>query len=684
MDAPFRCVGRSLIEGWNNWPEEWLAACAFPKYRSFVCAMPSIHVAQAPALIAHLNAERAGRDQAPLTEEEEAGILADQVDLFVRKGRVQIRPDQDEADVANALRADEMLQEVLSKLEIEFLNTSYPAVRIAIKRQGELWRIAPAARTNAQIDKLIDESLVAIGEQRIYHYNLITGTRYLTFARLKSLSTLSLENLRRQLQEIATFSAKRNSKFRPELALFEAATDAPLELIRKASLLMLSPQELRDLHATACNTFAACCPPELQEDDPKNNAWNSRMACALTETAEKLVSEEVWLGLSPEFLLKVRWLPGGRIQNGAISLETDLGRHFSNPPAPNEEERFNDAPDPHEQVRGIIFNFFREYRDLEYINVGRVLASLGDRPRDGGRRGVYLVEIKQKFSPTEAVRIVRLQKWDVWIHLNEGKSWERAMVESAEYTDYVLDRRLGCQQLGMRVSQSITQHSFPETYRGSNRDMYGRRIWSVFFERDYMTGMVTSKIPWLLLKTPSYANALARLLGEAAAINMILGRADRKMRVVFDDGDEVLTTDLRGWPQAITVSDPTGAFTDYARDLMEVAADYARPYLHRRDHLGDPHGFLDAYLAGFIKRFDEVQKDYKRRRAALRGLFAHVPKDPTGNFSYRWDCVLNRLERSDPKAIAASIRAVADAADAVSAANAASAVQVAASAGQSC
>ena len=444
----------------------------------------------------------------------------------------------------------------------------------------------------------------------------------------------------------------------------------------------LSPEALRELHSAACNAFAACCPPELQEDDLKSEAWKSRMACAPDRDGrEKLISEEVWLGLSPEFLLKVRWLPGGRIQNGAISLETDLGRHFPNPPSPYEEDRFNDAPDPHEQVRGIIFNFFREYRDLEYINVGRVLASLGDRPRDGGRRGVYLVEIKQKFSPTELVRIVRLQKWDVWIRLNDGKSWERAMVESAEYTDYVLDRRLGCQQLGMRVSQWIAQHNFPETYRGCNREMFGRRIWSVFFERDYMTGMVTSKIPGLLLKTPGYANALARLLGEAAAINIIVGRTDSTMRVNFDDGDEVLITDEKGWPQTISVSDPTGAFTEYKGELIDYAPQYARSYVKRRDRLNTPQEFLEAYLAGFVKRFEEVKKDYGRRRAALRGLFAHVPKDPTGNFSYRWDCVLNRLERSDPKALAACIRAAAEAADA-----AARAAQVAASAnaGQSC
>ena len=314
MDAPFRCIGRSLTEGWNNWPEEWLAACAFPKYRSFVCVMPSIHVAQATELIAVLNAERAAQGRPPLSEDDEADILADQVDLFVRKGKVQVRPEHGPAEVANALRADEMLQEVLSKLEIEFLNTTYPEVRMAIKRRGELWRITPIARTTAQIDKLIDEALVAIAEQRIYYYNLITGTRYLTYARLKSLGTLPLELLRRQLQEIATFSTRRNTKFRPELTLFEAASDAPLEMLRQAPMATLAPEALRDLHSAACGAFAECCPPELQEDDARNDTWRSRMACALTETAEKLVSEEVWLGLSPEFLLKVRWLPGGRIQ----------------------------------------------------------------------------------------------------------------------------------------------------------------------------------------------------------------------------------------------------------------------------------------------------------------------------------------------------------------------------------
>jgi hypothetical protein len=213
----------------------------------------------------------------------------------------------------------------------------------------------------------------------------------------------------------------------------------------------------------------------------------------------------------------------------------------------------------------------------------------------------------------------------------------------------------------MRVTQWIARHSFPETYRGNNREMYGRRIWSVFFERDYMAGMVTSKIPGHLLATPGFGNALARLLGEAAAINMIVGRTDTKMRVNFDDGDEVLITDGKGWPQTIIVSDPTGAFTEYKGDLMDDAPHYARSYLRRRDRLEKPQEFLEEFLAGFVKRFEEVQRDYGRRHRALRGLFAHVPKDPTGNFSYRWDCVLNRLEQADARALADRIRAVAEA-----------------------
>jgi hypothetical protein len=59
MDAPFRCIGRSLTEGWGNWPQEWLVACAFPKHRAFVCAPPLIHAAQGQELIDLLNQERA-------------------------------------------------------------------------------------------------------------------------------------------------------------------------------------------------------------------------------------------------------------------------------------------------------------------------------------------------------------------------------------------------------------------------------------------------------------------------------------------------------------------------------------------------------------------------------------------------------------------------------------------------
>lgn len=660
MDAPFLCIGRILNGDWTSWTSEWMVACAYPRHRAFVCAPPPLHIAQTPELIAALNAKRAQEGKPPLTQAEEDAIYADQVDLFVRRGKVQIRPD--EYNIENALLVDEMFQEVLKdKLAIEFLNTSYPAVRRAIKRRGELWRIVPEPHSDREIEKLIDESRVAIGERRIYYYNRITGTRYLTCSGFESLGVLTLEDLRRHLIEIAIYSDRRNSKGRPELALLGAANEKPLEMLRAADLSSLPPEKLRELHEAAHRVFVAGCGPVLRHDNPTDKGWKCSMARYLLETTERFLPEEVCLGLSPEFLLKVQWLPGGRIQDRAISLETDLGKYFPNPPAAKPEDRFNDAPDPHEQVRGIIMNFFRAYPDLEYINVGRVVSSLADREGEGGRRGVYLVEVKLKSSDTEIVRIVRLQKWDTWVRLNDpDKTWESAMAESAEYTDYVLDRRLGCQQLGMSVSSRIDYHSFPETYRGCRNAMYGVRIWSVFFVRDYVKGVVTSKIPAHRLREPGYGKVLGRLLGEAAAVNMIVGRASTKGRPWFDDGDEVVNLDEADWPVSITVADPTGAFSEYRGDLLHVTPAYAKPYVDRWEKLHCPSEFLEAYLEGFVKRFEEVQCDYLRRKSALQGLFAHQPKNPKGSFAYRWDCVLDRLERSDARAIAAAIRSAAE------------------------
>ena len=85
-------------------------------------------------------------------------------------------------------------------------------------------------------------------------------------------------------------------------------------------------------------------------------------------------------------------------------------------------------------------------------NLGSVPESLSlDRPQKEGRRVVFLAEFRVRSEPQPVKRFIRLQKWGTWEHLDEGKDLLQSIRESDEYTDYCLDRRLGCRQLGMNL-----------------------------------------------------------------------------------------------------------------------------------------------------------------------------------------------------------------------------------------
>ena len=134
--------------------------------------------------------------------------------------------------------------------------------------------------------------------------------------------------------------------------------------------------------------------------------------------------------------MQIEWLPGGCIEDGELVLDSLL-------------EKADDADDEElqrlydEKPQKFIFNFVREYGNLEYVNIGRVIGSLSRRPAFYGRRGVYVAVLKQRESDREIVSIIRMQKYGVREYLEEGRSLLDAMLRSEEYTEYILDRRLG-------------------------------------------------------------------------------------------------------------------------------------------------------------------------------------------------------------------------------------------------
>ena len=171
---------------------------------------------------------------------------------------------------------------------------------------------------------------------------------------------------------------------------------------------------------------------------------------------------------------------------------------------------------------------------------------------------------------SEILQIIRMQKWGVRERLDQGKDLLQAMIESEEYTEYILDRRLGCRQLGMNLSPRISTRKLTERYTGKQRQLEGITIWSPYFQRDYIRGFATARLPTDRLRNPDYAITLADLLGGAAAPNLIVGRSNISGQLIFDDGDEVVAEDTKGMPVDIIVADHTGTFGSFREDLTQL------------------------------------------------------------------------------------------------------------------
>ena len=181
-------------------------------------------------------------------------------------------------------------------------------------------------------------------------------------------------------------------------------------------------------------------------------------------------------------------------------------------------------------------------------------------------------------------------------------------------------------------------------------------IWSPYFERAYIHGMATDKVPRQRFADEGFAIPFARLLGAAAAPNLIVGRCDSQGNVLFDDGEEVLVEDEGGLPMEIIVADVVGTFHDFRNALAVSAPLYAGPVYRRLEHLANPGEFARVYLEAFVERFLFIQEKYRSRRGNFDTMFKNRPYDPGGSFAYRWEQVLQRLDRSDPRELAELVR----------------------------
>ena len=151
---------------------------------------------------------------------------------------------------------------------------------------------------------------------------------------------------------------------------------------------------------------------------------------------------------------------------------------------------------------------------------------------------------------------------------------------------------------------------------------------------------------------------LARLLGQAAASNIIVGRmTPDTQQVLFDDGDEVIIENKDGMPVELVVADHTGTFTDFKTELLQFAANYAKPVNRRLAHVANPREFGETFLRSFQARFQEVQDEFRMRKRAFQALFKLLHREEPGSFGFRWEHVLARLDRTNAVALTQAIRA---------------------------
>jgi hypothetical protein len=620
----------------------------FPRTATLV-TLPGIHATQRLAYLDVVNRERAEQGLPKLTRRQEDAQTANSVDLIVESDAILIRPDPNNMPLA--FRADEQLHELLPKHRIKFLYVRNQKVHDAIKRRGECWRVTPLPKSRCEMKQMIAASRIGIHGEAIYYYSKPVGTRFLTSERFAALARLDHAALARHLAEIQEFSGRINASGKPEVDFFMADESFSQADVAKYDFLVLAPEEVRGAHEWLAKKFRKAVRPEFRQDDPENDEWRNAMCAALLgHEQEEIVTEETMLGLSSEFFMQIQWLPGGRIEEGELIFDPIF--EAGTPAARDREaERLHD-----EKSRSFIYNFVREYGDLEYVNIGRVIGSLSRSRPLQERRQVYIAQVKQRGSPEELVCMIRMQKWGVHEHLDEGRDLLAAILASEEYTEYVLDRRLGCRQLGMHVPARVTAKRISERYFGRQTRYLGEQIWTTYFERDYIPGIATDKIPVHRFQSDVYASGVARLLGRAAAPNMIVGRCDSDGRVLFDDGDEVALENDQGMPTRLIVSDPTGCFADYQGDFEKVLAQYAEPVNRRMKQLPDPRMFAGVYLDAFVERFADIQEEYRHRRRAFDTLFGHRKRDEAGSFAYRWERVLQRLDDADPRQLADLIR----------------------------
>ncbi len=609
-----------------------------------------VHAMQRMMWLDEVNAARAAEGKPALTPDEEDEELSSSVDLIFTDEFVLIRPDSDRMDLA--FRADDELQTLVSKRKIRFLNTHSAKVRNALRARGENWRMARHPISQDDMARLVESSRVAITGEPIFYYNTATGTRYVTVAGSEILANLPIGEFRRQAKEAQAMLSRRNRMGYVELDLFPTTT--PIEIKQQFKSLKideLSDDELRERVRRIDTEWRMSIPVELRDESIENYEWRNAMCQTLTQSPNETGADERELiqGISPEFYRQIEWLPGARVDRGEVIFDP-LWDEYNR----TRDPELREICDP--RVRNILFNLTRLFGDIEYVNIGRIVRSLAREPIAGSRRGcVYIIQYKEARKPLANLYIIRFQKWGIAEHLDEGKDLLQAILEANDYSDYIMDRRLMCQQLGMNLPARVGFGQFTEPYQGSNQ-YNGTTVRAFYYIRSYVPGMASDKIPVAKYRNPAFALRFAQLMGEAAAVDLVVGRRSTETKEnLFDKNFEVIRIGADGLPSRLIVTDHAGSFVNYLHTFEESVAPYAHVVRTRAKLVPDVAAFAQAYVEAFHRKLEETQANYRARRRAFDDLFVHRPFDVAGSGAYRWAKILERLDHCNPAHVAACL-----------------------------
>ncbi|MFH2098210.1 MAG: hypothetical protein ABIJ95_01775, partial [Pseudomonadota bacterium] len=293
-------------------------------------------------------------------------LIPGAVSLYMPGDAVQIRAIPEDMELTFA--ADRLIQKLgVDKSLIHFLGLEQSAVRRALRSLGQSWRMAPPPLTPEAVAEHIQKSRVRVATEVNYHYNPTTGVRILTcqeFRRIGPLLILDREDALARLMEISDLAFRKNRGGYPEMTFF-LAPGRSLEpgllkdfrqAVREAGQ---GPDRVISAYRDLEEAFLVAA-GELADDYPDNPAWRSAMFHRVSNLQEARLEESA-LGLSPEFHLNIRWLPGASIVKGRAEFD----------------------PQASDRAKNLILHFQMETPDLVSINLGRVESPLTGRITTG-------------------------------------------------------------------------------------------------------------------------------------------------------------------------------------------------------------------------------------------------------------------------------------------------------------